>query len=150
MGSLSKQILAEIENVETALINLEKAVERDERSVVELAAIGTFIHNIYNGIESILKQTLIAKNIKMPKSNTWHRDLLNIAVSFEIISKDLSDKLYEYLTFRHFFIHAYGFMLDEAPLEELAENIPEIWSQFISEIEQHFSDANEKASMPLL
>ena len=49
MGNLSKQILAEKENVEKALSNLKEAMEREEKMVVELAAMGTFLHNIYNG-----------------------------------------------------------------------------------------------------
>jgi uncharacterized protein YutE (UPF0331/DUF86 family) len=60
---------------------------------------------------------------------------LNFSVSLGIISERLSDELYEYLTFRHFFVHAYGFSLEESPLEELANNIPKIWLQFVEEIE---------------
>ena len=98
---------------------------------------GTFLHNIYNGIENILKQILKAKDVEIPKSDTWHKDLLNLSVSPEIISEKLSDKLYEYLTFRHFFVHAYGFSLEESLLEDLANNIPEIWAQFLLEIDKH-------------
>jgi len=58
MSNLPEQVLAEKENVEKALNNLEETVARKEKSVIELAAIGTFLHNIYNGIENILKQTL--------------------------------------------------------------------------------------------
>ena len=137
MGDLNKQILAEKENVEKALNNLKSAMERKEKSVVELAAIGTFLHNIYNGIENILKQILKAKGIEIPKTDTWHKDLLNLSVSRGVISEKLSDELYEYLTFRHFFVHAYGFMLEEDPLEDLANNIPEIWVQLLLEIENH-------------
>ncbi len=108
---------------------------RKEKSVVELAAIGTFLHNIYNGIENILKQILKAKELEIPSSDSWHKDMLNLAASLGIVSERLSDNLYEYLTFRHFFVHAYGFMLNEAHLEDLANTIPEIWSQFLSEIE---------------
>lgn len=136
MGNLSKQILAEKENVEKALSNLKEAMAREEKSVIELAAMGTFLHNIYNGIENILKQILKAKDVEMPKSDTWHKDLLNLSVSLGIISEGLSDKFYEYLTFRHFFVHAYGFSLEESPLEDLANNIPEIWAQFLLEIEK--------------
>jgi hypothetical protein len=42
MGKLPKQILAEKENVEIALKYLEIAMEREEKSVIELAAIATF------------------------------------------------------------------------------------------------------------
>ena len=135
MDRLPKQILAEKENVEAALDNLKDAMARTEKSVIELAAIGAFLHNIYSGIENILKQILNTKNIKIPKTDAWHKDLLNLSVSTGIISEGLSDGLYEYLTFRHFFVHTYGFMLEEIHLEDLANNIPEVWSQFLLEIE---------------
>jgi len=138
MDNLSKQITAEKENVEMVLSNLKEAMARKERSFIELAAIGTFLHNIYNGMESILKQILYAKNVEIPKSDTWHKDLLNLSVSTGIISEKLSEELYEYLTFRHFFVHAYGFMLDEVQIEDLATNIPNVWSQFLFEIDKYY------------
>ena len=134
MDSLSKRILAEKENVEKAMTNLEKALKRKRKTTIELAAIGTFLHNIYSGIENILKQILKEKNIKVSKSESWHKDLLNLSVTNKIISLNLSDELYEYLTFRHFFVHAYGFMLVEDHLKDLAENISRIWSEFVLEI----------------
>jgi uncharacterized protein YutE (UPF0331/DUF86 family) len=135
MDKLKKQILAERENVETALKHLKYATERKDKTVIELAAIGTFLHNIYGGIENILKQILISRDKEIPDSATWHKELLNLSVSMGIISEGLSDELYKYLTFRHFFIHAYGFMLEEIHLEDLAANIPKVWFQFLSEIE---------------
>jgi uncharacterized protein YutE (UPF0331/DUF86 family) len=146
MDSMPRQILAEIANVEAALRNLEDVSARQERTVVELAAIGVFLHNIYNGIENILKQTLKLKSIQIPRAENWHKDLLNLSVSNEVISESLSDELYEYLTFRHFFVHAYGFMLEEAPLEVLADNIPGIWQRFIADIDsslRHMSAPQE-------
>jgi len=122
MDSLTKEILAEKENVEEALQNLKDAMSRKEKSVIELSAIATFLHNIYNGIENILKQVMKVIDIEIPKSTTWHKDLLNLSVSNGIISDKLSDELYEYLTFRHFFVHAYGFMLEEDKLKDLVIN----------------------------
>jgi len=134
MARLPKQILVEKDNVEKTLANLKEAMERSEISSVELAAIGTFLHNIYNGIENILKQIVRLKGIEIPKSDSWHKDLLNLSVSKGIISEKMSDQLYEYLTFRHFFIHSYGFMLEESHLKGLATDIYDIWPQFMSEI----------------
>jgi hypothetical protein len=79
MDRLKRQILAERENIESALGHLESAMERQEKSVIELAAIGTFLHNIYNGIENILKQILKIRGNEIPPSSTWHKDLLNLA-----------------------------------------------------------------------
>jgi len=141
MDDLSKRILAEKENVEKALANLDKALKRKKKSVIELAAIGTFLHNIYNGIENILNQILKEKNIKVSKSESWHKDLLNLSVTNKIISLTLSDELYEYLTFRHFFVHAYRFMLVEDQLKDLAENISRIWSEFVLEIQNYITTA---------
>lgn len=123
MVDLPRRIAAEKENVERALNNLQDAMAREEKSTVELAAIATFLHNTYNGIENILKQVLKAKGVEIPRSETSHKDLLSLALSKSIITERLSDHLYEYLTFRHFFVHAYGFMLEEKHLEELANGI---------------------------
>lgn len=137
MVDLTRQIAAEKENVERALADLKDARGRREKSVIELAAIATFLHNIYNGIENILKQVLKAKGTQVPKSETWHKELLELSISLGIIPEKLSDELYEYLTFRHFFVHSYGFMLEEAHVENLANNIPDVWSQFLSAVEKY-------------
>ncbi len=142
MDNLPRQIIAEIENVEAALKNLEETMDRKVKTVVELA-MGTFLHNVYNGIENILKQSLKIKDIQITNGDNWHKELLNLAVVHSVISPELSDELYEYLTFRHFFVHAYGFMLEEAPLESLVDNIPGVWSKFISEIEQNIGSITE-------
>jgi uncharacterized protein YutE (UPF0331/DUF86 family) len=135
MVDFARRIAAEKEKVERSLDNLKDVMDRGEKTVVELAAIATFIHNIYSGIENILKQVLKARGRDIPKSKTWHKDLLNDSVSIGIVSKKLSDELYEYLTFRHFFVHAYGFMLEEEHLKDLAGNIPTIWLEFLSAAE---------------
>lgn len=134
---LNKQISAEKEHVLIALDNLNEAMARQEKSFIELAAIATFINNIYNGIENILKQILRSKNVEIPTSAKWHKDLLNLSVLHEVISEELSDSLYVYLTFRHFFVHAYGFMLEETQLKDLADNISKVWNDFLLEIKSN-------------
>ena len=55
MAQLRERVLAEKENVEIALANLDEAMSRKDRSVVELAAAASFVHNVYNGVENILR-----------------------------------------------------------------------------------------------
>lgn len=133
---LIRKIAAERENVEQALRYLDEARARESQSPVELAAIATFLHNIYNGIENILNQILKAKGVRVTRSETWHKDVLETSVHHGIVSEALADRLYEYLTFRHFFIHGYGFMLDEAQLRPLADGVRGLWERFVATIEK--------------
>lgn len=135
MVKLSEKIEAEKENVDKALANLKDVMKRDKKSVIELAAAATFLHNFYNGVENILKQSLKAMNIDITKTAGGHKELLKISASNKIISEGMSDKLLEYLTFRHFFVHGYGFMLEEEPLEELTNDVFGIWDNFCMEID---------------
>ena len=50
MADIKSKIAAESENVLESLILLNKVLDRPEIDTIELAALGTFIHNIYNGI----------------------------------------------------------------------------------------------------
>ncbi|MCH8317744.1 MAG: hypothetical protein IIA88_04505 [Bacteroidetes bacterium] len=56
----------------------------------------------------------------------------------DIISASLAHRLYDYLTFRHSFVHGYGYMLKEEELMKLAKNVLGVWNEFITEIEQYF------------
>ena len=58
MADLRRKVLAEVELVEATLDGLREAVARPKWARVELAAAATFVHNAYNGMENILKQTL--------------------------------------------------------------------------------------------
>ena len=78
-----------------------------------------------------ISQTLTALEEAL---NRWHKDLLDLAVDQHIITLDLSRTLDEYRAFRHFFVHGYGVMLDEARLSPLAEHLPKVWEQFEEEL----------------
>ena len=135
MGKLMDEVLIEKEHISTTLESLKEALKREEKSTIELATIATFLQNTYNGIENILKRILKFKKVYIPKSTTYHKDLLNLAVKTIIISNELSKKLEEYLAFRHFFVHGYGVMLDNEKLLPIAENISNVWKEFESEID---------------
>ncbi len=86
-------------------------------------------------MENILKRVFKHLNIPLPVSPTSHKDILSQAVATSIISQELSESLDEYRTFRHFFVHGYGILLSEAPMQPLAQNLPEVWERFEREID---------------
>ncbi|MBI5399534.1 hypothetical protein HZB07_02810 [Candidatus Saganbacteria bacterium] len=104
-----------------------------------MAANATFIHNFYNGIENILKRILVLKNKKPKEGATWHKDLLASATEAEIISEDLCTALSNYLSFRHFFIHGYGFTLKWEALQPLVNNINKTYQDFKTAVIKHLN-----------
>ena len=144
MDELLREVEAEKEHIQATLQALKEALERKEKTVVELAAIATFLQNAYNGIENILKRILKYEGISVPLSESWHKDLLDLSIDRQIISSGLSRKLDEYRAFRHFFVHGYGIMLDKEKLMPLAENLPDLWKDFESEVETFLNSLGGK------
>ena len=134
MGKLQDEFNIEKEHIAITLSSLKMTLKRDEISVIELAAIATFLQNTYNGIENILKRILKYKKIYIQRSSTYHKDILNLSFKHKIITPVVSSELEEYLAFRHFFIHGYGVMLDEDKLLPLAKKLPKVWKNFESDI----------------
>jgi len=135
MDELWEEIETEKQLIEKTLAELEKGLQSSERSYLILAGMAALVHNIYNGIENIIKRTLVAKG-KTPdqRSPFWHQDLLDAAVEEKIISQEMAARLKEYLSFRHFFVHAYGILLKPEKLSPLANNAARLWQAFYTEI----------------
>jgi len=139
MDELWEEIDAEKELIENTLAELANALQRRERSYVVLAGVATFVHNLYNSIENILKRMLTAKGKSLDThSSFWHQELLQNAVDEKIISSQLATTLKSYLGFRHFFVHAYGVRLDTEQLLPLAINASKVWQDFYAGIEAAF------------
>lgn len=135
MDELWEEIEAENSLIDKTLAELVKALHSSDRSYVVLAGMASFVHNFYNGIENIIKRLLLAKGEKLDmRSPFWHHDLLQAAVDQRIVSEALAQQLKDFLGFRHFFVHAYGILLDAEKLLPLANNATEVWRSFYAEI----------------
>jgi len=143
MASVKEKVYAEMENITTVLSELEKVKDKPHKEMVVLVGIGTYLQNVYTGMENILKQLLLHKDISLPITPTWHKDLLNLSVEHNFITKETADKMGKYLLFRHFFVHAYGFLLDEAKLKPLMNNVSGVYSEFKKEIDEYLTEIEE-------
>ena len=143
MASVKEKVYAEMENITTVLSELEKVKDKPHKEMVVLVGIGAYLQNVYTGMENILKQLLLHKDISLPITPTWHKDLLNLSVEHNFITKETADKMGKYLLFRHFFVHAYGFLLDEAKLEPLMNNVSGVYSEFKKEIDEYLTEIEE-------
>ena len=135
---------AEFENINTVTAELFSIIktEKTEYSIAELAAISTFIHNCYNGIENILKRVLLASKIKVKDTSTWHKDLLKTSLDMGVIPYELYVSLSGYLSFRHFFIHAYGFSLRWEELKPLVDGLERTLNEFGSIIYRYIEKSD--------
>lgn len=136
MVNLQRQVEAETQNILRTLEALKTVLLVEKKTTTELAAISTYLLNIYNGIENILKQVLKSKGVKIHRSEAWHKELLDVSIAQGIMTEKLADELREYLAFRHFFIHSYGFMLKEERIKGLTDKVFNVWAAFSSRINE--------------
>ncbi len=88
MDKLSQKINAELENIDEVFNEIPPHTKLPYLSTLELAGVAALLHNFYNGIENILKQILLSKDIIIPDGKSWHKELLEISVRNKIISEE--------------------------------------------------------------
>ena len=136
MADLAEKIRAELENIDEVIEEIPSHLILPKLLNLEVAGAAALLHNFYNGVENILKQIMVSKNITLTESRTWHRELLEKAVSNKIISEECKNNLGQFLAFRHFFSHAYAFDLDPEKMEVLVESIQKVYSLFKKDIQK--------------
>jgi len=134
MAEVRELVEAELENIERVVEEFPDSNSLPDLSSLELAGVAALVHNFYNGIENILKQIVTASGKKLPDGSSWHRDLINTAMSNEIISESTAKELRQYLAFRHFFSHAYSFDLDKERIIPLVRDIQLVLASFRDDI----------------
>jgi len=99
---------------------IRQASELDE---IQIRAAASSLQSIYNGIEKILVSILKQRSFAIEESTAWHSEVLEAAIKTKVISEDLGNNLKDFMGFRHFYRHNYGFMLDGELLKPLLDRI---------------------------
>jgi hypothetical protein len=132
---LKVKILFEISQIDKLfndskpLFDLCKIKEPD---FIEMSAAAMVLHSFYNGIENILILIFKYYDGRLPNSTKWHMELLEKAFVSEenrkqIFLNELQIQLEEYMKFRHFVRHIYGFQLEWERMEDLMNNAKTFW-----------------------
>ena len=150
-SDIQQDIIDSIEDISELLSSYDtlfQSVKIKNPDRVELAALGTIMHSFYNGIEGIF--LYVAKNIDktIPDDSSWHQSLLKQVTGktenrSPVISKHSADLLAPYIKFRHFFRHAYTFMLNWQQMKPLVDDLHSVWVTVKNDIEL-FNNTIEK------
>jgi predicted nucleotidyltransferase len=95
----------------------------------ELRAVASMLHEFYNGVERIFERIAVSLGEGMPQGSYWHADLLaKMATAREpgrpaVVDEPLRARLKDYLDFRNFFRHTYGYTLEWTHLRWKAERL---------------------------
>jgi hypothetical protein len=106
--------------------------KRKEPNFVEASAAGSFLQSFYNGIESIIVLIFKTTGENIPNDAQWHKKLFETAFESNekrtiIFRDECKELLVEYLSFRHFFRHSYGFEIDWTRMKPLIGGVETLW-----------------------
>jgi len=141
--ALVEDELTALERVTQEMANL-LAARADPPTRTELRAMAGILHEFYNGVERIFERIAVALGEGVPQGGYWHADLLAQMASARegkrsaVVDEPLRARLKEYLEFRHFFRHAYGYTLEWDQLRWKAESLSDTFNMLREQLRAFF------------
>ncbi len=132
--------LQQLEKLQDELKTLTKLKEQNLKSI-KLRAYASILHDYYSGIEKIFISIAREVDQVVPKSEGWHRDLLEQMMLDipskrpAVINSHLAEQLQQYLAFRHRFRNFYGYELEWAGMEPLVNELVPTFKEFKDNLE---------------
>ncbi len=134
MSAESDYISAESQNILRTTTLIRNLLEKKKLTNYEVIALGKLLQDVYTGIERILRSQLDTRNIKIKKTENWHKQILLSAQDQSLVSQEQFEAFRNLLLFRHLQIHGYGYMLEEEQLRELAKPVVKLCQDFLQDI----------------
>ena len=140
---IKQDIMDSVEDIDELLASYEiliRTTKQKEPDNIELAALGTVLHSFYNGVEGIFLNIVKHVDKSVPNGFAWHQTLLRQVTEetdnrIPVITEQTADILAPYIKFRHFFRHAYAFMLDWQRMKPLVDELNLVWNALKRELE---------------
>ena len=141
---LAARIRDELEDLDRNVRRAERAWQAaqnsgsDQDMFVDSAALN--LHSFYAGVERLFEAAALQLDGSLPKSEAWHRDLLEQmtldlpGLRPPVISLAVVQMLDEYRRFRHVVRNVYAESLDPLRVGELVERLAPLWMQLRSEL----------------
>lgn len=128
-----------IDNELESIKELYHKITLEVPDAVELRALASSLHAFYNGIEKIFYIIHTHRRKSVTANGRWRASLLaemgkDSVIHKPVISLEMKDNLEQYMAFRHYFRHAYGFTLDWELMKNLCRNLNQIYQQLKIEI----------------
>jgi len=139
------KVVFEISQIDKLLDETEPLLKLAQNKIpdtVETAALGLFLHSFYNGIENIIKFIMKEKYGRLPSSNKWHKELLDLCFikdknQKELFNEEMKIVLDDYLSFRHFIRNTYSYKIKWERMECLVLDINKNWNDVKAEIAKY-------------
>jgi len=147
-NAITKKILFEMEQIDqlindsSPLLNLCNLREPD---FVERCGIALILQSFYNGIENIVVLIMKNKGNVLFDGTKWHKNLLSKAFEgneneYQIFREELEVPLNDYLQFRHFVRHTYGFQLKWGKMKNLFFYMNIIWEKIKEDLNKFINN----------
>ncbi len=123
MSAETDYLRAERESLLRTLGLIDDLLQKESRSQYETIALGKLLQDLYTGLERILRALLEDLQVRVEKTESWHKDLLLAARKHSLVRESEFEAFGKLLLFRHVQVHGYGFMLQDNRLVDIARSV---------------------------
>jgi len=131
-AALNFEIESKLKNLERVVAKVANGLEVIDEDEIRQNAIALWLHDFYNGVESIFERITVRLEGELPRGEHGPMALLNRmsetipGVRPAVIDPSLQSRLVEFLKFRHRIRYTYSYELEWPKVKRLAEELDEL------------------------
>ena len=141
---LAERIRKELDDLDRLVARANRAVSTAKKNPQDadlfLDSASLNLHDVYSGFERMFKQIAATVDGSVPTSAEWHRELLNQMeldlpkVRPPVLTREIIQRLDEYLRFRHVVRNVYTFSFDPERIGRLVNELEGVFEQVKQEL----------------